>query len=449
MSSELVIEATPFGLRAGLLEGGRLLEVSLLDGGAISVRGQIWLGRVRTVDPDLDAAFVDCGMGQDCWLAARDAPLEPGQARGTPIGQRVHEGQALIVQGRRDPQGGKGARLRTDVALVGPCLVYRPQRPGNGLAERPAARDATAAELGAEATRLHALWQAVLARAHEVSAPALLHGPADPVQWLLAEHLGAGPGRILVADPVSLARARRWLSEWRPGRLNCLEHVPDAFAASGAEEQLIAALEPVVPLERGGQLTIEPTAALTAIDVDGGGRRPLEVDLEAAGEIARQLRLRQLGGTIVVDFVDLISKRDRACLFSAVRTALAADPVPAQAFAMSALGLVEISRRRVGPSLAEQFGRICPSCEGRGRVPSLRAQSEALMRALAARPPARLQAALAPDLYGYLGGRAATVWAAFGERLGWVPALRVDAGLASGAWAIEEAGDERRSSPAG
>jgi Rne/Rng family ribonuclease len=133
MSLELVIEPTPFGLRAGLLEAGRLLEVSLLDGDRVPARGQIWLGRVRAVDSDLEAAFVDCGLGEDGWLAARDAPLEPGQARGTPIGQRVHEGQSLIVQGRRDPQGGKGARLRTEIALLGPCLVYRPQRAGDGF----------------------------------------------------------------------------------------------------------------------------------------------------------------------------------------------------------------------------------------------------------------------------------------------------------------------------
>ncbi len=214
--------------------------------------------------------------------------------------------------------------------------------------------------------------------------------------------------------------------------------MPDAFAASGAEEQLLAALEPVVPLAGGGALTIEPTAALTAIDVDGGGRRPLEVDLEAAGEIARQLRLRQLGGTIVVDFVDLASKRDRARLFSAVRAALAADPVPVQAFAMSALGLVEISRQRVGPSLAERLGRVCPSCGRGGRLPSLRSQSEALMRALGARAPGRLAADLAPDLHGYLCGSAASAWAAFGARQGWLPALRVDPGLAPGGWSIEE-----------
>ncbi len=438
MSCELVIEATPFGMRAGLLADGRLLEVSLIDLDAMPIRGQIWLGRVRAVDHDLDAAFVDCGLGEDGFLSAREAPLGPGQARTAPIGQRLREGQAVIVQGRRDPQGGKGPRLTSDVALTGPCLIYRPQRQGDGLSRRPAAMAASAAELAAEALGLRALWQAVLTGAGAAPAPARLHGPADPVPWLLAEHLGADPGRILVADPATLARARNWLAEWRPSRLERLEHAPDAFAVSGAEEQLWAALEPVVPLEGGGALIIEATAALTAIDVDGGGRRPLEVDLEAAAEIARQLRLRQLGGTIVVDFVDLASKRDRARLLSALRTALAADPVPVQAFAMSALGLVEISRQRVGPSLAERLGRTCPSCEGSGRVPGLRSQSEALMQALRARSPGRLAAALAPDLHAYLSGSAASVWAAFGQRLGSLPALRVDPGLAPGGWSIEE-----------
>ena len=375
---------------------------------------------------------------EDVFLGARDAPLEPGQARGASIGQRVQEGQAVIVQGRRDPQGGKGARVTSEIALTGPCLVYRPQRPEDGQFELRPAAGASEAELAAEAERLRATWQAILGRAREAAAPARLHGPADPVTWVLAEHLGQDPERILVADPATLARARSWLAEWRPSRLERLELVADAFAVSGAEEQLAAALDPVVPLAGGGALTIEPTAALTAIDVDGGGRRALEVDLEAAGEVARQLRLRQLGGTIVVDFVDLAGKRDRARLFSAMRVALARDPVVVQAFPMSALGLIEISRQRLGPSLAEQLGRACPSCGGDGRLPSLRRQGEALMTALAARAPGRLTVAVASDLHGYLSGSAAAAWATFGERQGWLPPLRADPGLASGGWRLDE-----------
>ena len=149
-SRELLIEATPFGPRAALLEGGRLLEIGLADaaGGA---RGRVLLGRVRAIDRDLDAAFVDCGLAEDGWLGARDARLLSGRARDAPIGRQLHEGQAVLVQVRRAAQGGKGPRLTGDVALAGPCLVYRPRRPGTGLSERPAARRASAAELRAEA----------------------------------------------------------------------------------------------------------------------------------------------------------------------------------------------------------------------------------------------------------------------------------------------------------
>ena len=262
----------------------------------------------------------------------------------------------------------------------------------------------------------------------------------EPVQWLLAEHLGDDPDRILLADPAALVRARGYLAEWRPSLLDRLEHLPDAFAASGAGEQLAAALEPVVELAGGGRLIIQATAALTAIDVDGGGRRPLEVDLEAAAEIARQLRLRRLGGTIVVDFVDLAAKRDRARLLATLRAALADDPAPVRVWPMSPLGLVELSRKRSGPSLAEQLGRSCPCCAGSGLLPGVRRRSEELMRDLAGRPPGRVSAAVAPDLHAYLTGAAATAWKTFAERQGRAPALQVDASLGPGGYRIEEAG---------
>ena len=440
MTRELVIEPTPFGARAALLADGRLLEIGVADGDLPSVRGVVWLGRVRAVDHALDAAFVDCGLSEDGWLGARDARALSGRARGAPIGRLLHEGQAVIVQGRRDARAGKGPRLSGDIALTGPCLVYRPRQPADGLGERRAARRATAIELRAEAEHLRRIWQGIEARAQAASPPSRLHGPADPVERLLIDHLGDDPERILLSDQPALVRARNYLAAWRPSLLGRLEHLPDAFSTSGADEQLAAALEPVVEIAGGGRLIVEATAALTAIDVDGGGRRPLDVDLAAAREIARQLRLRRLGGTIVVDFVDLETRRARAELLLALRGALADDPAPVQVWPMSPLGLVQISRQRLGPSLAEQFGRACPCCAGSGRLPDVRRRSEALMRELARQPPGRGGAAVAPDLHDYITGPAAAAWQSFGTRQGRAPLLEVDANLAPGEYRIEEAG---------
>ncbi|HSA80368.1 MAG TPA: ribonuclease E/G [Geminicoccaceae bacterium] len=440
MSRELVIETTPFGARAALLEDGRLVDVGIVDDDAVPIRGQIFLGRVRAVDHDLDSAFVDCGLGEHGYLSARDARALSGRARDAPIGRQLHEGQAVLVQGRREPQSGKGPRLTGDVALAGPCLIFRPRQAGGALSERRAARGATAAELSDEAGRLRRLWQAIEAKARDARPPARLHGPGEPVRQLLVEHLGDDPDRIVVAEQRTLLGARGYLAEWRPSLLDRLEHLPDAFAASGAEEQLAAALEPVVDLAGGGRLILQSTAALTAIDVDGGGRRPLDADLEAAAEIARQLRLRRLGGTIVVDFVDLAAKSDRARLLATLRAALAADPAPVQVGPMSLLGLVELSRKRNGPPLAERIGRSCPCCGGTGLLPGLRRRSEELMRDLAGRPPGRVSAVVAPDLHAYLSGAAATVWKTFGERQGRTPAMQVDAALGPGDYRIEEAG---------
>lgn len=439
MSRELVIEPTPSGARAAVLVDGRLLEVGIADSDAPSVRGQVWLGRVRRIDRDLDAAFVDCGLGEDGYLGARDARALSGQARGSPIGRQLREGQAVVVQGLRDAQGDKGPRLTGDVALAGPCLVYRPRRADAEVAKRPAANAASDAELSAELGRLRELWRALEAKAREARPPALLDGPAGPVEQLLVEHLGDDPDRILLSDRAALVRARSYLAAWRPSLIDRLEHLSDAFAASGAEEQLTAALEPHVELTGGGRLIIQPTAALTAIDVDGGNRRPLDVDLAAAEEIALQLRLRRLGGTIVVDFVDLAARRDRAELLARLRAALAADPAPVQVYPMSPLGLVQISRQRIGPSLAEQLERACPCCAGTGRLPDLRRQGEELMRELATRPPGRSSSSVAPDLHEHLTGAAAAAWRSFGERQGRAPLLRRDASLAPGRYRIEEA----------
>jgi ribonuclease G len=463
MSRELVIERSPFGLRAGLLEDGRLVEVDLLDE-ALDPRGAIVLGRVRRVDRELGAAFVDCGLAADAYLGARDARLLAGAGREQPIERMLSEGQGVLVQVRQGFAAGKAPRVTGDIALVGVCLVFRPRRtsvslsarlerspvaaeqraraaalfPETGLTLRHAAPLASDAELVTELARLREQWAKIEAAARAATPPARVHAVDDPLHRLLLEQSAPDLGRIVVGDQASLVRARVWLEQWQPALADRLISVADPFEATGAAAQLEQALQPEVPLPGGGSLIIQPTAAFTAIDVNGGARRALEANLAATSEIARQLRLRRIGGTAVVDFIDLPTRAARARLLAALREAVAADPAPVQVFAMSRFGLVEISRKRTGPGLAELLGRPCRVCEGAGTLPGLRWCAERLIGELAKLPPGRVRVLAAPDLHDYLCGTGRAAWQSFANRYGHVITLAIDQTLAPGSHRIEE-----------
>jgi ribonuclease G len=464
MSRELVIERSPFGLKSGLLEDGRLVEVDLLDETSDDPRGDIVLGRVRRVDRELGAAFVDCGLAADAYLGARDARFLAGAGREQPIERMLCEGQEVLVQVRQGPAAGKAPRVTGDIALVGVYLVFRPRRssvslsarlerspaaaeqraraaalfPETGIALRHAAPLAGDTELGAELARLREQWAEIKAAAHAATPPARIHAVRDPLHRLLLEQIAPDLGRIVVGDQASLVRARTWLTEWQPALADRMVSVTDPFEATGAAEQLEEALQPRVPLQGGGSLIIQPTAAFTAIDVNGGGRRALEANLAASREIARQLRLRRIGGTAVVDFIDLPARAARARVLAALRDAVAADPAPVQVFAMSRFGLVEISRKRAGPSLAELLRRPCPVCEGAGTLPGLRWCAERLIEELTKLSSGRVTVLAAPDLHDYLCGTGRVAWEAFAARHGQPIALDVDPSLAPGGHRIEE-----------
>jgi Rne/Rng family ribonuclease len=376
----------------------------------------------------------------------------------------LHEGQGLLLQVRQGPIAGKAPRVTGDVALVGVHLVLRPRRravnlsarlertpvaaaqqaraaalfPEGGVTLRRSAPMASDAELLAELARLRAQWAKVEAAARAATPPARVHAVDDPLHRLLLERLARDLERIVVGDQALLARARAWLAEWQPVSAERLVSVADPFEATGAAEQFEQALQPSVPLDGGGSLIIQPTAAFTAIDVNGGGRRALEANLTAAREIARQLRLRRIGGTAVVDFIDLPARAARARVLVALRDALARDPAPVQAFSMSRFGLVEISRKRTGPSLAELFGRLCPTCDGAGAVLALRWRAEELIRAVSRLPPGRTKVLAAPDLHDYLNGAGRAAWLAFVGRSGDRVELQIDPSLAPGSHRIEE-----------
>lgn len=353
------------------------LRVALAGGGANA--GEIRLGRVRRIDQGLQAAFVDIGEDRDGYLDAAD--VRPRARR--PLQRRLQEGQAVLVQVTKAAAGAKGAGLAMAVQLPGRFLVLTPtdgeltvsrriadaatrQRLRAALADRfeagcilrTGAEVAEAAELQAEYAALSALWAGM---AHAPACPPqLLHGD-DLLVAALRDWLRPGD-TVLALDADAAALVRPWLQRFAPEVPLRLAGAADADAAALLEEAVQQALEPRLELPSGAVLSIVETPALTAIDVDsaraGGpaGRAGLRLNLEAAAEIARQLRLRGLGGLVVIDFLRL-SGPDRAGqegeVLAALRGALADDPDAGQVLPFSDLGLVELVRRRRGPSLAQ------------------------------------------------------------------------------------------------
>lgn len=291
-----------------ILDGGELVEWLPGDDGGLD---DVLLGRVVRIDPTLGAAMVEVGRCAPGWLALREVPDD---AR--------HEGARIVVRIRRAGHDGKGPRLTTGI----PPAIR-------------AAVDSVAAGL---------------------DPPAPLHA-RRPMERIASAGLAAGCATFVATGRIGALQLRHALGD--DGALVSIQ--PDAW--SGVEDQLAAALEPEVALPGGGRLTIERTRALTAIDVDGGPRAALDVDLEAAGAIPREMRLRRIGGIIVVDFVDLPRRTERQRLHRALTGAVASDPEQVEVLAMTGLGLVQMTRRRRGPSLDEMLTTACPSCGGSGR----------------------------------------------------------------------------------
>lgn len=365
----LVLRSTPSRVEAALLDRSGLIELRVFRPFPGSVRGATFKARVIAHDAALDAAFVDCGQGEPALLRKRDARV------GSP-NWPLQEGQSILVQVRREPLELKGAQVTSDIAITGPRFQLHPLRSAPGsrapgpqagaLVARTGGADTASPQAAAEVQRLALRWQAierVLARA---GAPAVIEPPPEPVERALIDLVSQDLGALVAADPMTHVRIRRWLQVEQFGLP--LDLMEGAFEHLGISDDLDLALGETVPLPGGGSVVIEPTAALTAIDVNGGGRKPLEVDLEAAAVVARQVRLRRIGGTIVIDFLDLTDLRARERLHSSLKRAFENDPEPVQIWPMSPLGLVQIVRRRSGPALRDDFARRCAACAGAGWI---------------------------------------------------------------------------------
>jgi ribonuclease G len=390
MTDQVFIDTRDGYLRAAVLRDGVLDDLYLLPVADPAPAGAVFIGRVRRILPGLNGAFVDLGTGMDGFLRASAARFAGRSGGGAPFEERpqisdlVTEGQAALAQVVRPGDAGKGPIVTTDLTLPGRYVVLKGREPTLSLSRRieeesvrdrlsralsplldgevgfivrTAAAAVDEAALRTEAEALRHDWEDLQTRAHQAEAPERIWVNGAPLLRILRE-LEVAPGtKIRVQGVDEFATARRHVDTYWPDLAGALaaESGPDSlFRATGTEEMLDECAEPEVALIGGGALAIERTRALTAIDVDTGGRSGrggpgspiLETNLAAAAEIARQLRVRNICGVVVVDFVRMRRSQDRAVVVKALREAFAADHTGVQILGMSPLGLVEMSRER-------------------------------------------------------------------------------------------------------
>jgi ribonuclease E len=411
----MCVHVRPHATQIAVLEGRTLVEhyVSRVADDTTQIDGNIYRGRVQNVLPGMEAAFVDIGTPKNAVLYRGDVrydrdDVESPSGASPRIEQMLRPGQTILCQVTKNPIGAKGARLTQEVSLPGRFVVMVPNssafgiskrledaerrrlrrivddlRPaGHGLIVRTAAEGASQEEIANDVARLVAQWEAIAAEAARGTAPGLLYREPDLAVRIVREEFNREYRGVVIDDPGLFAQVRDYVADVNPELLDRVElYDPQAeqlplFERFHVHEQLHKALDRKVWLPSGGSLIIERTEALTVIDVNTGknvGKSNLEEtvfrnNLEAAEEIARQLRLRDIGGIIVIDFIDMEVRENRDKVAAALRTALARDKTRTQVFDISELGLVEMTRKRVSEGLVEALSSVCPVCEGRGFV---------------------------------------------------------------------------------
>lgn len=385
---EIVCSMLPGEVRLALLADGRPVEFIVERGAQMGRAGEVHLGRVLRVVPGLDAAFVDLGFGREGYLPAAEAAFA---GKEEPIADLVAEGDAVLVQIRKEALTDKGPLLSCNITLPGRLLVYAPEQTGvavssrladeaerkrlvetvqgmiaedEGVILRTAAEGASAEDFETDLAALRALWQEIDGTADDRDPPCLMHGEVPLLVRAMRDLAGPGLRRVVVDDADAAGEARRIAERDLPALAGAVEHHagPELlFDAYGLEDALADAVARKVTLPSGGEIVIDRTEAFVAIDVNtagAAGRGRLrdtiaETNFEAAEEIARQIRLRNLSGRIVVDFISMRHAGERSELMDAFRNAVAGDRMPVRVAGMTTLGLVELTRRREREALDE------------------------------------------------------------------------------------------------
>ncbi len=415
--SEILINVTPRETRVALVESGVLQEIYVERTRRRGLVGNIYKGTVTRVLPGMQAAFVELGLARTAFLHAADISRPQGHAAGADpeahppapdIRELLHEGQELMVQVLKDPLGSKGARLTTRVSIPSRYLVYMPEGHGIGLSARiedeaervrlkshiegyasglaPGGYIARTAAEGAEPEALRAdmlflnkLWESVREAGSKARSGERVHEDLPLAVRILRDLSGEQVHTVQVDSGETAERMRQFTDMFIPGmgaRIGVHAGPKPIFEQHGIEEEIQRALERKVPLKSGGHLVIDQTEAMTTIDVNTGayvGKSTLEdtilkTNMEATQAIARQLRLRNLGGIIIIDFIDMDEESHKESVLEALQQALAKDHAKSQVTAVSALGLVEMTRKRTRESLEHVLCEPCPACQGRGSI---------------------------------------------------------------------------------
>jgi ribonuclease G len=449
MGYELIANVEPWETRVALLEDGVLTEVFIERGEPIA--GNIYKGRVANVLPGMEAAFVDIGLERNAFLhvtdvrAQRLAGEELEEVLGRqPIHERLRVGQEILVQVTKEPMGTKGARVTTYLALPAHYLVLMPtvdyvgvsRRIENeaerrrlrqlaerikptkmGLIVRTAAEGVGERELRDDLRYLLQVWNRVMERAQAAKAPALIYQDLRLIRRVVRDLFTEQIDRFVIDSPEEYERLLDFLNSIAPHlkpRVQLYQEKEPIFHRFGIEQELERALRRKVWLKSGGYIVIDRTEALTVIDVNTGkyvGKTDLastilQTNLEAVGEIVRQIRLRDLGGIILVDFIDMEDEKHQKKVLHALQQAVRRDRTKTHVIDLTSLGLVEMTRKRVYQDLDGTLRMPCPYCEGRGRVFSpetMAARVRRELKRLAYRSPAKVLAVeVHPQVEGLL-----------------------------------------------
>jgi ribonuclease G len=440
MSTEILVNIAQHETRVALVEGGALQEVFVQSASRHGLVGNIYKGMVKRVLPGMQAAFVEIGLERTAFLHAADMLSSGHDDHGSdgddsnagaagpapdaalpPIDRLLSEGQDVLVQVLKDPLGSKGARLTTLLSIPSRYLVLLPhdphvgvsariedgpererlksvmtglaQRyaPGFGVIVRTAGENADEAALAADLQFLTRLWASVSEKARSTAPGNLVHGDVPLSMRILRDLLGTDVDRVRIDSAAEFERVRRFAETFVPqgaAKVELYDSRAPIFDLYGVEDDLNRALDRRVELKSGGHLVIDQTEAMTTIDVNTGaytGHKNLEetilkTNLEAAQAIARQLRLRNLGGLVILDFIDMKNEAHRSQVLRTLEKELKRDPARTLVFPFSPLGLVEMTRKRTRESLGHILCQPCPACEGRGTVKTVETVCNEILR---------------------------------------------------------------------